>query len=86
MEKHYEEFFAAIVKYKFIRILLAIIASHELKLGLINFVGAYLHAKPQGENYLKIPEGFEDYYKIPDIDTVLKMNYTIYRIMNSRNN
>ncbi len=30
-----------------------------LRLHLIDIVGAFLNAKPQGENYLEIPEGFE---------------------------
>lgn len=66
--------------------LLAIIAARGLKLWLIDFVGAYLNAEPQGDNYLKIPEGFESHYTIPGVDTVLLMNLTIYGTMDGANN
>ncbi len=33
----------------------AIIAAHALKFWLIDFVGAYLNAEPQGENYVSLP-------------------------------
>jgi hypothetical protein len=66
--------------------LFTIIAAHELDFWLIDFVGAYLNSKPQGENYLKIPKGFENHYAIPGVDTVLKMNLTIYGTMDSVNN
>jgi len=66
--------------------LFAIIATCGLDFWLIDFIGAYLNAKPQGENYLEMPEGFESHYKIPGIDTILKMNLTIYGTMDSANN
>lgn len=53
---------------------------------LIDFVGAYLNSEPQGDNYMEIPEGFENHYTIPGTDTVLKMNLTIYGTMDGANN
>jgi hypothetical protein len=84
--EHYFDSFAAVVRYDSVRMLFAIIAARELDFWLIDFVGAYLNAKPQGENYLKIPQGFENHYTIPGIDTVLKMNLTIYGMMDGANN
>ena len=52
----------------------AIIAAHGLDFWLVDFVGAFLNAKPQGENYLEIPEGFENHYTIPGVNTTLKMS------------
>ena len=79
--EHYKESFAMVVRYKSVRILPSIIASHGLKIGLINFIGAYLNTKPQGNNYLEIFKEFKDHYKIPGT-----MNYTLYRTMDSGNN
>jgi hypothetical protein len=84
--EHYFESFAAIVRYDSVQMLLTIIAAHELDFWLIDFVGVYLNSKPQGENYLEIPEGFENHYAIPGVDTVLKMNLTIYGTMDGTNN
>ena len=53
---------------------------------LIDFVGAYLNSEPQGDNYLEIPEGFKTHYSIPGVDTILKMNLTIYGTMDGANN
>jgi len=66
--------------------LFAIIAACRLDFWLVDFVGAYLNAKPQGESYLEIPEGFENHYTIPGVNTILKMNLTIYGMMNGANN
>ena len=66
--------------------LFALIAVLSLHMWLIDFIGAYLNSVPQGENYLKIPEGFEKHYGIPGIDTVLKMNLTIYGTIDGANN
>ena len=66
--------------------LFAIIAAHRLDFWLVDFIGAYLNAKPQGDNYLEIPEGFHKHYSIPGINTVLKMNLTIYGTMDRVNN
>jgi hypothetical protein len=66
--------------------LFALSASKGLEMWLIDFVGAYLNSEPQGDNYMEIPEGFENHYTIPGIDTVLKMNLTIYGTMDGVNN
>jgi hypothetical protein len=84
--EHYFESFAAVVRYDSVRMLFALIAARGLDFWLIDFVGAYLNAKPQGENYLEIPEGFKNHYSLPGIDTVLKMNLTIYGTMDGANN
>jgi hypothetical protein len=44
--EHYFKSFAAVVRYDSVRMLFAIIASHGLDFWLIDFVGAYLNAKP----------------------------------------
>jgi hypothetical protein len=49
-------------------------------------VGAYLNSEPQEDNYMEIPEGFEKHYTILGVDTVLKMNLTIYGTMDGTNN
>jgi len=66
---------------------LAVTAAKRLKVCLIDVVGAFLNAKPQGENFLEIPQGFENHYTIePGVDTVLKMELNIYGTMDGANN
>jgi hypothetical protein len=66
---------------------LAVAAAKGLKVRLIDVVGAFLNAKPQGENFLEIPQGFENHYTIaPGVDTVLKMELNIYGTMDGANN
>ena len=84
--EHWWESFAAVMRYESIQMLFALIASKGLHMWLIDFVGAYLNSKPQGENYLKIPEGFEGHYNIPGVDRVLIMNLMIYGTMDGANN
>jgi hypothetical protein len=84
--EHWWDSFAAVVRYESIRMLFALIASKGLEMWLIDFVGAYLNSKPQGDNYMEIPEGFEKHYAIPNVDTVLMMNLTIYGTMDGANN
>ncbi|GAW02502.1 retrovirus-related pol polyprotein [Lentinula edodes] len=69
-----------------IQMLLALTASLNLHLFAFDFTGAYLNAKPQGKNYLEIPKGFENYFSIDDMDTVLDMLYNIYGTMDGGNN
>jgi hypothetical protein len=84
--EHWWDSFAAVVRYESIRMLFALTASKGLEMWLIDFVGAYLNSEPQGDNYMEIPEGFEKHYAIPGVDTVLKMNLTIYGTMDGANN
>ena len=85
--EHYWESFAAVVRYESVRMLLALSAAKGLKIRLIDIVGAFLNAKPQGENFLEIPQGFENHYTIaPGVDTILKMEFNIYGTMDGANN
>jgi len=84
--EHYFESFSAVVRCDSVRVLFAIIAAHRLDFWLVDFVGAFLNAKPQGKNYLKIPEGFKNHYTIPSVDTALKMNLNLYGTMDGANN
>lgn len=83
---HYWITRAQVVRMESIRMLLALTASLNLHLFAFDFTGAYLNAKPQGKNYLKIPKGFENYFSIDDIETVLDMLYNIYGTMDGGNN
>ena len=85
--EHYWESFAAVVRYESVRMLLALTAAKGLKIRLVDVVGAFLNAKPQGENFLEIPQGFENHYTIASgVDTVLKMELNIYGTMDGANN
>ncbi|GLB45342.1 hypothetical protein LshimejAT787_2200050 [Lyophyllum shimeji] len=84
--EHYFESFAAVVRYESERMLIALIAAHGWKMHLVDVAGAFLNAKPQGENYLEIPQGFENHYTIPNTNTVLKMNLNLYGTMDGANN
>jgi hypothetical protein len=84
--EHYFESFAAVVRYDSVQMLFAIIAARGLDFWLVDFIRAYLNSKPQGINFLKIPKGFEKHYCIPGVNTVLRMNLTIYSTMDSMNN
>ena len=85
-DEHWWDSFTAILRYESIQMLFALIASKGLEMWLIDFVGAYLNSEPQGDNYMEIPKGFEKHYAIPGVDTVLKMNLTIYGTMDGANN
>lgn len=61
--------------------LVSITASLGLSLFAFDFAGAYLNTEPQGDNYLKIPKGFENYFSIDGIKTVLHMLYNVYSTM-----
>lgn len=66
---------------------LPVTAAKGLNVCLIDVIGAFLNAKPQGENFLEIPQGFENHYTIaPDVDTILKMKLNIYGTMDGANN
>jgi len=85
--EHYWESFTAVVQYESVHMLLALTAVKGLKFCLIDVVGAFLNAKPQGENFLEIPQEFENHYTItPGVDTVLKMEFNIYGTMDGTNN
>jgi hypothetical protein len=85
--EHYWESFAAVVRYESIRMLLAFAAAKGLRVRLIDIIGAFLNARPQGENYIEIPQGFENHYTIaPHVNTVLKMEFNIYGTMDGANN
>jgi Reverse transcriptase (RNA-dependent DNA polymerase) len=84
--KHWWDSFAAVVRYESIWMLFALSTSKGLKMWLINFVGAYLNSEPQRDNYMEMPKGFKKHYTIPGVDMVLKMNLTIYGIMDGINN
>ncbi len=85
---HYYDSFAAVVQYESIRMFFAIVAAHGLEFWLIDFVGAYLNAEPQGENYIALPKGYEDvvtrdYPKGPEY--VLQMRRAMYGTMDAGN-
>ncbi len=85
---HYYDSFAAVVQYKSIQMFFAIIATHGLEFWLIDFVGAYLNAELQGENYIALPKGYEDvvtcdYPKGPEY--VLQMLRAMYGTMDVGN-
>ncbi len=66
----------------------AIVAAHGLDFWLIDFVGAYLNAELQGENYIALPKGYEDivthdYPKGPEY--ILQMMWATYRTMDAGN-
>jgi len=84
--EHYYETFAAVVRYESVRMLLAVAASRGLNLHLVNMIGAFLNAKPQGEIYLEIPPGFKSHYAIPGVDTILRLNQNLYGTMDGANN
>lgn len=45
---HYYDSFTAFVCYESLRMFFAIVVAHSLNFWLIDFVGAYLNAEPQG--------------------------------------
>ncbi len=77
---HYFESFAAVVRYESLRMFFAIVAAKELNFWLIDFVGAYLNAEPQGDNYVELPQGYEEIVTrdFPPGDYVLKMRHAMY--------
>jgi hypothetical protein len=84
---HYEDTWSIVTRYESERFLIAIAAYEGLDLWSGDFTGAYLNAKPQGINYLEMPEGFTERYDLHDVkETVLVMNINIYGTMDAENN
>ncbi len=54
---HYFESFAVVIQYESLQMFFAIVAAQGLDFWLIDFVGAYLNAESQGENYVNLPQG-----------------------------
>ncbi len=84
---HYYNLFAAVVRYESLQMFFAIIAAHGLKFWLIDFVSAYLNAEPQGENYVSLPQGYEDVVMrdYPKGEYVLQMMRAMYGTMDAGN-
>ncbi|KAF5361704.1 hypothetical protein D9758_007268 [Tetrapyrgos nigripes] len=84
---HYDDTWAIVARYESERFAIAIAAYEGLDLWSGDFTGAYLNAKPQGVNYLTLPDGFKDRYSLRDgNETVLLMNINIYGSMDAGNN
>ncbi|KAF5333042.1 hypothetical protein D9758_017295 [Tetrapyrgos nigripes] len=84
---HYDDTWAIVARYESERFAIAIAAYEGLDLWSGDFTGAYLNAKPQGVNYLTLPDGFQDRYSLRDgNETVLLMNINIYGSMDAGNN
>ncbi|SJL14141.1 uncharacterized protein ARMOST_17596 [Armillaria ostoyae] len=84
---HYYDSFAAVVRYESLRMFFAVVAAHGLDFWLIDFVGAYLNAEPQGENYVSLPQGYEDIVTrdYPKGEYVLQMLRAMYGTMDAGN-
>ncbi|KAF5336257.1 hypothetical protein D9758_016061 [Tetrapyrgos nigripes] len=81
---HYEDTWSIVARYESEQFAIAIAAYEGLDLWSGDFTGAYLNAKPQDVNYLKLPEGFESQYSLRDREeTVLLMNINIYGTMDA---
>ncbi len=65
----------------------AIVAALGLDFWLIDFVGAYLNAEPQGQNYMALPQGYEDIVTrdFPEGEYVLQMMRAMYGMMDAGN-
>ncbi|KAF5365761.1 hypothetical protein D9758_003171 [Tetrapyrgos nigripes] len=84
---HYKDTWSIVACYESEWFAIAIAAYEGLDLWSGNFTGAYLNTKPQGVNYLKLPEGFESWYSLRDgEEMVLLMNINIYETMGVGNN
>ena len=55
----YEETYSPVMKYKTLRIILAIVAARDLTLEFMDVQTAYLNAELQEEVYMRQPEGYE---------------------------
>ncbi|KAF5372634.1 hypothetical protein D9758_005121 [Tetrapyrgos nigripes] len=84
---HYDDTWAIVARYESERFAIAIAAYEGMDLWSGDFTGAYLNARPQGVNYLALPEGFQERYSLRDgNNTVLLMNINIYGSMDAGNN
>ena len=70
----YKETFAPVLKYKSLRILLAIAAIKDLEVKQMDVETAFLNATMKEEVYMEQPEGFHDGHK----NNVLKLEKTLY--------
>ncbi len=84
---HYFKSFVVVVRYESLRMFFAIVAAQGLDFWLIDFVRAYLNAEPQGENYVNLPQGYEDVITrdLPPGDYVLRMCRVMYGTMDAGN-
>lgn len=84
---HYYNSFAAVVCYESLRMFFAIVAAHSLNFWLIDFIGVYLNAEPQRENYVSLAQGYEDVVTrdYPKGEYMLQMLRAMYATMNTGN-
>nr|GEX76888.1 retrovirus-related Pol polyprotein from transposon TNT 1-94 [Tanacetum cinerariifolium] len=74
----YNEIFSPVVHHTSIRVLLSLVAHHDLKLEQLNVNTAFLHGDLEEEIYMSQPEGFvvqskEDYVSAKDMEEVKKL-------------
>ena len=70
----YNETFAPVMKYKSLRIILAIVAIKDYELKQLDVKSAFLNADIKEEVYMKQPEGFQT----GGANTVCKLQKTLY--------
>ncbi|KAF5317877.1 hypothetical protein D9758_018858 [Tetrapyrgos nigripes] len=61
---HYDDTWAIVARYESERFMIAIATCEGLDLWSGDFTGAYLNVRPQGVNYLTLPEGFQERYSL----------------------
>ena len=71
----YGETYAPVVKFRFVRALLATVAAHDLELHQMDVVTAFLHGDLDKEIYMAVPPGFQDASR-PNM--VCKLQKTLY--------
>jgi len=76
----YDATFSPVVKYKTLRVMLAIAALEDLELKTMDVETAFLHAELDRPLYMKIPAGFSN---VPKGAVALKLNKSLYGLHQS---
>jgi len=71
----YQETFSPVVRYDSLRVLLALVAQHDLEMTQFNVKTAFLYGELKEEIYMKIPDGLEINN---DEDHILKLEKSLY--------
>lgn len=75
---HYDETYAPVASWRFIRLLLTLVLKHKWHSKQLDYVLAFPQAPVEKEIYMKIPRGFELKGAQNSDDFVLKLNKNVY--------
>jgi hypothetical protein len=81
----YRDTFAPVLKYKSLRLILALATILKYDIELLDVKTAFLNATLKEEVYMKLPKGYEEYHPTTGVPFVCKLNKSIYGLKQASN-